>query len=183
MIILPGKLDVEASAQWTPASASTDNYQVKAYRVSAWWRLSSKSTRALEVYAERFSRLDADRERKLPVGLQLVEFIDQACALRAPVVDANTLLYMVRANQLAGADPARIKAPTLIVHSPTDLVFPQPWIERTAAAIEVNMRLTAALFRLVTEPVMPCPSQPGAIISSGRTTRSKVSASSAWQPA
>ena len=41
---------------------------------------------------------------------KIVEFIDQACALRAPVVDANTLLYMVRANQLAGADPARIKS-------------------------------------------------------------------------
>jgi homoserine O-acetyltransferase/O-succinyltransferase len=69
---------------------------------------------------------------------KIEEFIDQACALRAPVVDANTLLYMVRANQLAGADPARIKAPTLIVHSPTDLVFPRPWIERTAAAIAAN---------------------------------------------
>jgi homoserine O-acetyltransferase len=45
---------------------------------------------------------------------------------------------MVRANQLAGADPARIKTPTLIVYSPSDLVFPQPWIERTAAAIAAN---------------------------------------------
>ena len=71
-------------------------------------------------------------------GFKIVEFIDQACALRAPVVDANTLLYMVRANQLAGADPARIKTPTLIVYSPSDLVFPQPWIERTAAAIAAN---------------------------------------------
>src|SRR5215218_10334341 len=44
-------------------------------------------------------------------------------------------LYLIRANQLAGADPARIKAPTLLIYSPTDLVFPQSWIERTAAAL------------------------------------------------
>lgn len=68
----------------------------------------------------------------------IVEFIDRACALRAPVVDANTLLYMVRANQLAEADPSRIRTPALIGYSPNDLVFPQPWIERTAAAIAAN---------------------------------------------
>ncbi|HSK39409.1 MAG TPA: homoserine acetyltransferase, partial [Arenibaculum sp.] len=69
---------------------------------------------------------------------KIEEFVDQACALRAPAVDANTLLYLARANQLAGADPSRIRAPALIVYSPTDLVFPQPWIERTAAAIAKN---------------------------------------------
>jgi homoserine O-acetyltransferase len=41
----------------------------------------------------------------------------------------------VRANQLAAADPARIKIPTLLIYSPPDLVFPLPWIERTAAAL------------------------------------------------
>ena len=54
---------------------------------------------------------------------------------RAAMADANNFLYLIRANQLAGADPARIKAPTLLIYSPTDLVFPQSWIERTAAAL------------------------------------------------
>ena len=42
------------------------------------------------------------------------------------------------ANQLAAADPAKIKAPALIVYTPTDQVFRQEWIERTAAAIKAN---------------------------------------------
>lgn len=57
---------------------------------------------------------------------------------RAAGVDANTFLYLIKANQLANTDPARIKAPTLIVSSPTDLVFPPDWIERTAGAIAAN---------------------------------------------
>ena len=61
--------------------------------------------------------------------------LDQFAAARAATADANNFLYLVRANQLAGADPAAIRAPTLMIYSPTDLLFPQPWIERTAAAI------------------------------------------------
>lgn len=61
--------------------------------------------------------------------------LDQAGAARAATADANNFLYLVKANQLAMADPARIKAPTLMVYTPTDLVFPEPWIQRTAAAI------------------------------------------------
>jgi homoserine O-acetyltransferase len=59
-------------------------------------------------------------------------------AARAAVADANTFLYMVRANQLASTDPARIRTPALIVSSPTDLVFPPDWVERTIAAIHGN---------------------------------------------
>jgi homoserine O-acetyltransferase/O-succinyltransferase len=61
--------------------------------------------------------------------------LDQFAAMRAVTADANNFLYLIRANQLARADPLQIKAPTLILYSPTDLLFPQPWIERTAAAI------------------------------------------------
>jgi homoserine O-acetyltransferase len=53
-------------------------------------------------------------------------------------VDANSFLYLVRANQLAAADPAKIKAPALIIYTPTDQVFRQEWVERTAAAIKAN---------------------------------------------
>jgi homoserine O-acetyltransferase len=45
---------------------------------------------------------------------------------------------MVRANQLASADPAKITTPALIISSPTDLVFPAEWVARTVAAIRGN---------------------------------------------
>jgi homoserine O-acetyltransferase len=64
--------------------------------------------------------------------------LDQFAAMRAVTADANNFLYLIRANQLARADPLQIKAPTLILYSPTDLLFPQPWIERTAAAIRAT---------------------------------------------
>jgi homoserine O-acetyltransferase len=64
--------------------------------------------------------------------------LDQAGAGRAAGADANHFLYLVRANQLAAADPARIKTPALIVYSPTDLVFPPAWVERTADQIAKN---------------------------------------------
>ena len=64
--------------------------------------------------------------------------MDAGGAARAAGADANHLLYLVKANQLAAADPAKIKAPTLLINSPTDLVFPPDWIERTANAIAGN---------------------------------------------
>ena len=64
--------------------------------------------------------------------------LDQAGAGRASGADANHFLYLVRANQLAAADPTKIKAPALIVYSPTDLVFPPAWVERTADQIAKN---------------------------------------------
>jgi homoserine O-acetyltransferase len=66
----------------------------------------------------------------------MIEYVlDQFAAMRAATADANNFLYLTRANQLARADPRQIKCPALILYSPTDLLFPQPWIERTAAAI------------------------------------------------
>ncbi|HEX8665719.1 MAG TPA: homoserine O-acetyltransferase [Beijerinckiaceae bacterium] len=61
--------------------------------------------------------------------------LQEFAGARAATADANNFLYLIRANQLAGADPAAIKAPTLLLYAPEDLLFPQPWIERTAAAI------------------------------------------------
>jgi homoserine O-acetyltransferase/O-succinyltransferase len=62
--------------------------------------------------------------------------LETAGAARTAVADANHMLYLVRANQLAAADPAKIKAPALIIYTPTDQVFRQEWVERTAAAIK-----------------------------------------------
>jgi homoserine O-acetyltransferase/O-succinyltransferase len=76
-----------------------------------------------------------DPTHALSYKFQIEDTLDQFAALRAATADANNFLYLIRANQLARADPRQIKSPTLILYSPTDLVFPQPWIERTAAAI------------------------------------------------
>lgn len=61
--------------------------------------------------------------------------IDAAAAARAATSDANSLIYLAKANQLANADPARIKAPALILYAPTDLVFYAPLVEEAARKI------------------------------------------------
>lgn len=61
--------------------------------------------------------------------------LEVAAAARAATSDANHLLYLVKANQLANADPSKIKAPMLLLYSPTDLVFPAPLVEDAAQKI------------------------------------------------
>jgi homoserine O-acetyltransferase len=61
--------------------------------------------------------------------------LDAAAAARAKTSDANHLLYLVKANQLASADPSRIKAPALVLYSPTDVVFYAPFVEEAAKRI------------------------------------------------
>jgi homoserine O-acetyltransferase len=61
--------------------------------------------------------------------------LDQVAAARAQTSDANSLLYLVKANQLAAADPDKIKTPALILYSPTDLVFYAPYVEANAKRI------------------------------------------------
>jgi homoserine O-acetyltransferase len=74
---------------------------------------------------------------------------EAAGAARAPLCDANHLLYLVKANQTfipgagVGATTAaeglkRIKAPALLLYAPTDQVFPQEWIKATAQALIDN---------------------------------------------
>ncbi len=58
--------------------------------------------------------------------------LENAAAARAKIADANHFLYLVKANQLASADPGKIKAPALVLYSPTDLVFPAPLVEEAA---------------------------------------------------
>ena len=61
--------------------------------------------------------------------------LDAVAAARAATSDANHLLYLVKANQLANADPSKIKAPMLLIYSPTDLVFPAALVEDAARKI------------------------------------------------
>ena len=58
-------------------------------------------------------------------------FLDQAAAARAVVTDANHFLYLCKAAQLASVDPAKIKAPTLVLYAPNDLIFYEPIVEDT----------------------------------------------------
>jgi homoserine O-acetyltransferase len=68
--------------------------------------------------------------------------LDAAGAARAKASDANSFLYLVRANQLFAEGAAErlkaIKAPALFIYSPGDLVFPADSVKRTAEAIKAN---------------------------------------------
>ena len=90
-------------------------------------------------WAASFGRAPAtpgcDPAQALSHRFMIEDAVGQLAAMRAVTADANNFLYLIKANQLACTDPQQIKAPTLILYSPTDLLFPQPWIERTAAAI------------------------------------------------
>jgi homoserine O-acetyltransferase len=61
--------------------------------------------------------------------------LDALAAARAKTADANHLLYLVKANQLASADPKKITIPALILYASTDVVFYAPFVEQTAKDI------------------------------------------------
>lgn len=90
--------------------------------------------------AKNFGAAPAEPDKEPAASMQnrfkIDTTLEAAGAGRAAVSDANHFLYLVRANQLVSADPAKIKAPTLLVYTPTDQVFRQEWVERTAAAIK-----------------------------------------------
>lgn len=57
LVLVPEKVDAEASVSWTPSSASTGSYDQRAARVSVWLR-PGKGGRAYEGYVEAFRRVD-----------------------------------------------------------------------------------------------------------------------------
>lgn len=64
--------------------------------------------------------------------------LEAAAAGRAATSDANSLLYLAKANQLFAADPSKIKVPALLLYAPTDLIFYAPHVEETAKKIAAN---------------------------------------------
>ncbi|MCW5680112.1 MAG: homoserine O-acetyltransferase [Xanthobacteraceae bacterium] len=64
--------------------------------------------------------------------------LDVAGAARAKTADANHFLYLVKANQAFSVDPAKIKAPTLMIYAPSDLVFTAEIVEAGAKKIAAN---------------------------------------------
>ena len=65
-------------------------------------------------------------------------FLDQAATARAGFADANHFLYLCKANQLATVDPAKIKAPMLLLYAPNDLVFYEPILRETMQIAEAG---------------------------------------------
>lgn len=65
-------------------------------------------------------------------------FLEQAAGGRANVSDANNFLYLVKASQSANADYSKIKARTLMLYAPTDLVFPARTVLEAANEIRKN---------------------------------------------
>ncbi len=61
--------------------------------------------------------------------------LEAVASARAKLADADHFLYLVKANQLASADPEKIRVPTLVIYSPTDLVFYAPFVEAAAKKI------------------------------------------------
>lgn len=58
-------------------------------------------------------------------------FLDQAATARAALAD----LFLCKANQLAAVDPAKIKAPALVLYAPNDLLFYEPIVSETLQKI------------------------------------------------
>ncbi len=67
-----------------------------------------------------------DNQFKIEAALEAI------AASRASVGDANSLLYLAKANQLMNVDPAAIKVPVLLLYVPTDLIFYAPRVEAEA---------------------------------------------------
>jgi homoserine O-acetyltransferase len=68
--------------------------------------------------------------------------LDNAGAARAKVSDANSFLYLAKANQLFANGAAErmkaIKAPALLIYSPKDQLFAVDSIKQTVAALKGN---------------------------------------------
>ncbi|HVV88169.1 MAG TPA: hypothetical protein VHE35_34245 [Kofleriaceae bacterium] len=66
LVLVPEKVDAEASVTWSPPSAGTGNYDLRSTRVSVWVR-TGRRARAVEGYVEAFHRLDdaADKAREI----------------------------------------------------------------------------------------------------------------------
>jgi homoserine O-acetyltransferase len=110
--------------------------------LAAAFKVVSLHANGAEWAAKTFGQAPAgegkDPGQALENRFKIEAALDQGSAGRASGADANNFLYLIRANQLAAADPSKIRTPALIINTPTDLVFPPEWVDRTAAAIQGN---------------------------------------------
>lgn len=98
------------------------------------------------VFGRRWADEAADPAASMENRFAIEATLDAVGAARAKTADANHFLYLAKANQLfvAGhgddlyAGLRAIEAPTLIIHTDEDLVFPGDAVRQTAAIIEAD---------------------------------------------
>jgi homoserine O-acetyltransferase/O-succinyltransferase len=80
---------------------------------------------------------EADKDPRKAIGnkFKIEGFLDQAATARVALADANHFLYLCKANQLATVDPTNIKAATLVLYAPNDLVFYEPIVREMVQKI------------------------------------------------
>jgi homoserine O-acetyltransferase/O-succinyltransferase len=76
-----------------------------------------------------------DPAKSLDNRFKIEAGVDAIALERAKIADANNFLYLVKANQLASADPTKMKKPILMVYSPSDLVFQERPVEAAIKAL------------------------------------------------
>jgi len=94
-------------------------------------------------FGRRWAVEGADPAASMANRFAIEAAIDQVARERAAIADANHFLYLVKANQLfrAGhgatlaAGLAAIEAPTLLIHTPEDLIFFPEQVRETATLI------------------------------------------------
>jgi len=94
-------------------------------------------------FGRRWAVEGADPAASMANRFAIEDAIDQVARERAAIADANHFLYLVKANQLfrAGhgatlaAGLAAIEAPTLLIHTPEDLIFFPEQVRETATLI------------------------------------------------
>lgn len=86
-------------------------------------------------FARQWAVEDRDPASAMQNRYKVESFLDTAATSRAKTSDANHFLYLVKANQLFGlAGEQRLKkirAPALLVYTPTDLVFTREAVLKT----------------------------------------------------
>jgi homoserine O-acetyltransferase len=97
------------------------------------------------VFGRAWAQEGADPAAAMGNDFRIVSALNGAGAARAAVSDANHFLYLVKANQLFVAGHGDIvegltgiAAPTLIIHTDEDLVFPAEAVRETAAMIQAG---------------------------------------------
>jgi homoserine O-acetyltransferase/O-succinyltransferase len=76
-----------------------------------------------------------DPAKSISNKFKIEAYLDQVAAGRAATADANHFLYLVKANQLASVDPAKVKVPALVLYAPNDLIFYEPLVQETIQKI------------------------------------------------
>jgi homoserine O-acetyltransferase len=93
-------------------------------------------------FGAKWAKDSDDPLRGFDVRYAIEAALDNIAAARAKASDANSFLYLIKANQLfadGAAERAKaIKAPTLLIYSPKDQVFGPESIRQTAATLKAN---------------------------------------------